>query len=337
MGIPADVNHFALTNGGLIAGTQLERFGISRERQTVLAAAGDLHRLVRGVYTVRSVWDAACATRDESLLLKIRAVARHKLGTGHPAGAISHFSAAVAWELPLLRSRSDVHVVRPHCRGSRSTDGIVSHRSDVGEDPVDLAHGVTATSLARTVVDSCASTTFTEAVVIADAALARLVGDSRLQPPALDDRQEPERTRLLQLVDWRRPVGAAVARKAIQFADCRAESPAESRGRVLFAGLPLPTPIPQFEVRTGRARRFPDFAFVELGVLVEIDGNVKLDSPYSKDALAALKKERLRQLELQDAGWEVVRLTWADLARPQTVLGRIRDAAARARRRGLVV
>lgn len=337
MEIPADVNHFARNNRGLITGTQLEGFGISRERQAVLCAAGDLHRLIRGVFTVRSTWDDASASRDGALLLKIRAVALHKLGPDHPIGAISHFSAATAWQLPLLRSRGDVHVVRPHCRGGRSTDGIVSHHSDLPEGAVALERGtVTATTLARTVVDCCSSTTFTEAVVVADAALAQLVGDSRLQPAAVDSRQEPARSELLDLLDRRRPVGASVARKAIEFADCRCDSPAESRGRVLFAGLPLPTPIPQFEVRARSGRRYPDFAFIELGVLIEIDGDVKIDDPYSNDAAQAIKRERLRHLELQEAGWEVVRLTWADLADPQAVLARILDAAERARHRGIV-
>lgn len=337
MEIPADVNHYAMTNNGLITGRQLESFGISRERQSLLAAAGDLHRIIRGVYTPRTVWDSARATRDASMLLKIRAVSVHKLGSQHPAGAISHLSAALAWKLPLLRPRSDVHIVRPHCRGGRSSDGIVSHHSDLDGGTIDLDHGVIATPLTRTVIDACASTTFTEAVAIADGAFARLVGDTRLQPDAVDFKQEPVRAQLLDLLDRRRPAGTAVARKAIEFADCRTESPAESRGRVLFAGMPLPTPIPQFEIRTDRARRYPDFAFIELGVLVEIDGFVKVDKPYSQDAARAIENERLRQIELQEAGWEVVRLSWADLANPRAVLARILEAAARAKRRGVLV
>ncbi|GAB3558254.1 type IV toxin-antitoxin system AbiEi family antitoxin domain-containing protein [Spelaeicoccus albus] len=337
MELPADVNHFALTNNGVVTGHQLESFGLGRERQAQLAAAGVLHRLIRGVYTPRAIWDDACARRNGSTLLKIRAVSAHKLGSPHPAGAISHFSAALAWDLPLLRTRSDVHIVRPSCRGGRSSDGIVSHHSDLDEGAVELEHGVVATRLDRTVADACASTTFTEAVVIADAALARLVGNTRLQPHAVDLAQEPIRGRLLALVDKRRPRGAATARKAIEFADCRTESPAESRARIIFSGMPLPPPIPQLEVRTDRARRYPDFAFAQLGVLVEVDGFVKVRDPLTKDAARAVENERLRHIELQEAGWEIVRLSWADLANPQIVLTRVLKAAARAKRRGILV
>lgn len=337
MELPPDVHHFAQTNNGLITGRQLESFGLVRERQAQLAKTGALHRIIRGVYTPRAIWDDACARRDGATMLKVRAVSAHKFGPPHPAGAISHFSAALAWHLPLLRSRSDVHIVRPNCRGGRSPDGIVSHHSDLDDGSAELDNGVIATPLDRTVIDACAAANFTEAVVIADAALAKMVGDTRLQPDAVDLEQEPVRARLLGLVDQRRPHGAATARKAIQFADCRTESPAESGARILFAGMPLPPPIPQLEIRIGRARRFPDFAFAALGVLVEVDGVVKVDAPYSKDAARAVENERLRQIELQEIGWEIVRLTWSDLADPQAVLAKILQAAARAKRRGILV
>ena len=57
-----------------------------------------------------------------------------------------------------------------------------------------------------------------------------------------------------------------------------------------------------------------DFLFEESGVIVEIDGKVKYveeaDRPSKRDRLW---QEKRRQERLEDLGYEVVRLTWADL------------------------
>ncbi len=62
-------------------------------------------------------------------------------------------------------------------------------------------------------------------------------------------------------------------------------------------------------------------------VVVEFDGMVKYDGADGRDALAA---EKQREDRLRAAGYEVVRLTWADLKDPERVARLIRQATARA-------
>ncbi|HEY7989384.1 MAG TPA: hypothetical protein VIE19_09205 [Lapillicoccus sp.] len=62
-------------------------------------------------------------------------------------------------------------------------------------------------------------------------------------------------------------------------------------------------------------------------VVVEFDGAVK----YSGDASGrVLFAEKRREDRLRDLGFEVVRVTWSDLAQPERVLARVRSAMSRA-------
>jgi very-short-patch-repair endonuclease len=65
-------------------------------------------------------------------------------------------------------------------------------------------------------------------------------------------------------------------------------------------------------------------------VVVEFDGLVKYEGAQGREALAA---EKRREDRLRAAGYEVVRLTWADLDRPDRVARMVRVAVARANAR----
>lgn len=121
--------------------------------------------------------------------------------------------------------------------------------------------------------------------------------------------------------------GVGFARQAVALADPLSESPGESRARLLLHNL-------GFEVRSqvevydeggfiGRA----DLGICETMVLLEFDGQGKyhLDG----DPRGALWAEKNRQDALTMAGFEVVRLTWADLDQP----GHVRDLVTAALRR----
>ena len=68
---------------------------------------------------------------------------------------------------------------------------------------------------------------------------------------------------------------------------------------------------------------------VEGRVVVEFDGMVKYEGA---DGRAALAAEKHREDRLRALGFEVVRLTWADLDRPEVVDRLIRSALGRAAR-----
>ena len=120
---------------------------------------------------------------------------------------------------------------------------------------------------------------------------------------------------------------ARIARAAAAFADPRAESPPESRLRLLLARAGLPA-VPQFVVRDadGRFVARVDLAYPELCLAVEYDG-----AWHAEDGQFARDRQRLNRLVA--AGWVVLHVTAADLRRPDQLVARVRALRA-ARGRG---
>ncbi|MGY1753182.1 endonuclease domain-containing protein [Blastococcus sp. SYSU D01042] len=111
--------------------------------------------------------------------------------------------------------------------------------------------------------------------------------------------------------------GARGAREAAALADPRAESPPESRLRVLLARAGLPA-VPQFVVHdaAGRFVARVDLAYPELCLAVEYDG-----AWHAEDGQFARDRRRLNRLVA--AGWVVLHVTAADLRRPDQLVARL--------------
>jgi hypothetical protein len=199
--------------------------------------------------------------------------------------------------------RPDVHV-----RPARLPDSHVSRY-----DRVPL------TSLARTAVDLMRESDRVNALIVADQALR--LGCAR-----------PELVEVAEFcAGWR---GGKQALDLAHFADGRAESGAESLGRLVARDFGLPPCVPQLEIRDARGRtRRLDIAFPGQWTTLEPDGKVKYKQPFG-DPADVLWEEKLREDSVRDVGWEVVRATWNELHRePHRVVDRLRAAFARAERR----
>lgn len=97
----------------------------------------------------------------------------------------------------------------------------------------------------------------------------------------------------------------------LDVADGRVDSPLESFTRWILRQLGLPPPLLQVDVlHRGVFLGRVDFAWPELGVVLEADGMVKYVD-------GALKAEKRRELALRRAGLEVVRSTWDDCKDPE--------------------
>ncbi|HUR74237.1 MAG TPA: hypothetical protein VMZ00_08170, partial [Sporichthya sp.] len=199
--------------------------------------------------------------------------------------------------------RPDVHV-----RPARLPDSHVSRHD-----------GVPLTSLARTAVDLMRESDRVSALIVGDQAL----------------RLGCARSELVEVAEacagWR---GGKQALDLALFADGRAESGAESLGRLVARDFGLPPCVPQLEIRDarGRSRRL-DIAFPGQWTALEPDGKVKYRQPFG-DPADVLWEEKLREDSIRDVGWEVVRATWNELHRePHQVVDRLRAAFARAERR----
>jgi G:T-mismatch repair DNA endonuclease (very short patch repair protein) len=108
--------------------------------------------------------------------------------------------------------------------------------------------------------------------------------------------------------------GNVAARRAAQLADGLAESPPETRLRLLLHRSGLPLPVAQFDVcADGRFVARVDFAWPDRRVAVEYDGAWHGDP-------AQLPKDRRRLNRLAASGWRVQFVTREDMRRPDEVV-----------------
>lgn len=301
----------ASRHGGVFLTRHAHEAGYTDKEIRAHIRAGEWVRLRRGAYCTRETRSANPA--DEGLhLLRVHAVV---LALVQPA-VVSHVSAAVLTGLPLHRAPLDlVHVTRPDEHTARTECGVDHHEGRL--EPADVtrgAVGLLVTSPARTVVDVARTCSFRTGLVVADAALHRGLDEAVL------------RAMLESMRDW---PGARGASRVIEMADGGAESVGESLMRHAFALGGLPVPLLQAEFRDDRGVVWArvDALFDEERTIVEFDGRVKYDDP------AALWKEKLREDRLRELGYEVVRVTWADLSDPSALAAKVRAAFDRARHR----
>lgn len=114
--------------------------------------------------------------------------------------------------------------------------------------------------------------------------------------------------------------GSRQARTAAALADGLAESPRESRLRLLLHRSALPRPVAQYRVTcAGRFVARVDFGYPEQRLAVEYDG-VWHAGPEQ------FPKDRQRLNRLLAAGWRVLFVTAADLRRPDELVARIAAA-----------
>ena len=267
----------------------------------------------RGVYVDRAAL-AACTPEQRHVLL----AAARVLTTSLDAVA-SHRTAALVHGLPLLgRPPVAPQLTRPPRHPRDRSESSRLRVAPLASTDRTVAGGVPVTSLGRTACDVARTTSFREAVVVADAALRRGVTDLG----AVAER----------LASW---PGGGRGLRAAAFADGRADGPLESITRVAYAGGGLPPPETQIEVRgpDGTFLGLVDFLWREQRVVGEADGLGKYDAPL------ALRREKLREEALRACGLEVVRSGWDDVwsapGRART-LARVRQAFAFAAARPVI-
>ncbi len=232
-----------------------------------------------------------------------------------PGAVVSHVSAAVlhglpVWKVPLGR----LHVTRDARGGGRVGRQLHVHTARLDATDVVDVGGVAVTSVARTIIDVARTVPFEQGVVLTDAALgAQLVDSDELV--GVQDRLSCRR-------------GGPAALRVLAFADARSESVGESRSRVALQRSGLPAPVPQWEVRSadgvfiGRV----DFGWPELRTVGEFDGRVKygrLLRP-GQDPGDVVFEEKRREDGLRGARLSVVRWTWDDLDRFDSIADRLR-------------
>jgi very-short-patch-repair endonuclease len=233
------------------------------------------------------------------------------------AVAASHTTAAVAWGLPVPREQlATVHLSvlegrRGHAKSGR---GYRIHPRPVEPSALVMVGSLACTDLRATVLDCARLLDVDWGVVVADAALHRHL-------TSLDDL----RAAAASLARLR---GVGKARMLAHRASANAESPGESLARVRLTRAGY---VPAQQVQLADVPGAPRVDFlIDDWLVVEFDGRAKYE--LSGDVPRAHWEEKQRHDRIVEAGYEILRITWADLWDEP----RLAERLARALRRSLM-
>ena len=219
-----------------------------------------------------------------------------------PDAVVTGCSAAVLWGVPLVDDGAEVEVTVPPSAHPRRIPGLRVRRAVVDPGDVLSRLGVPVTSAEATALRLAGVLPQEDAVVAVD----QLVATGFVALASIRRR-----------VGQSRGPGSAVARTVCELADGLAESPQETRLRLLVRGSDLPAPVAQFRVvDEGRFVARVDFAWPDAKLALEYDGLWHAES-------RQFARDRQRLNRLQAAGWRVMFVTAADLHHPEDLLARI--------------
>jgi hypothetical protein len=217
---------------------------------------------------------------------------------------VAALSAAALYGTQWIDPRRPAELYR---RNGKPVDGIVIHRDELFDDETQLVSGIPTTTPARTAFDLGRRSRRTEALIAVDA----LANATRLRPPDV-----------VPLLERHRGArGLVQLREVIDLMDCGAESPQETRTRLLLIDAGLPRPTTQIIVYgnfAGKKYAKVDMGYEDFKVGVEYDGEQHWTNPqqYAYDID--------RHAELLARGWVIIRVSAEILRyRPDVIVVRV--------------
>jgi hypothetical protein len=251
-------------------------------------------RLYRGVYADAELPDSHGLRIAGAAIL----IPRSAAFSGRTAAYLHGATSLAAAETP-------VEVSVPGGVRFGPVTGLRVRQVELPESDIRTVQGHPCTSGLRTACDIARGEPLSEAVVALDVLLARvIVGKGELAEATATGR------------GGRR--GALRMRQAVALSDGRAESPPESRLRVLLALAGIPA-VPQHTVRdsAGEFVARVDLAYPDRRIAVEYDGAWHGEK-------SQLSKDRRRHNRRVAAGWIVLYVTAADMHDSAGLIARIR-------------
>ena len=279
-----------------------------------LVRAGELHRIRHGAYCPAKTWAALDAPGRH------RVRARAVLRTAHPTAVLSHVSAvlehdAPTWDVDLTA----VHVTRTDGVAGRREAGVIHHCGGLTPDELLTRHHLPVTAPGRALVELSTHASVESALVSTN----WLLNDGATSGAEL----------ALLVKRFRHWPGSLTSDLVVRLADGRNAWPGEARVSHLLFREHLPKPAPQYAVHdeTGQLVAVLDFAFPELGVFLEFDGQMKYQRLRREGETlegVILREKRREELVCALTGWVCIRITWEDLSRPTVTARRIRAVLA---------
>jgi very-short-patch-repair endonuclease len=243
----------------------------------------------------RAVFRDVYIPKDAELTARAKARAAW-LSTG---ATLAGMSAAAVLGTKWLDAAAPAEIVRTDRHGQR---GILVRSYELPDEEVCTVTGMRVTTAARTAFDIGRGLPVAKAVPVLDA-LLNATGIKPADVLTVADRH-------------RRARGIRRLREALELADGGAESPQETRVRLLLVAAGLPKPETQIEFRDLHIR--VDMGWREWKVAVEYDGIQHWENRYQR----SWDIERIALLEA--AGWIVVRISAEMLSRPEAIVERVK-------------
>ncbi|WP_328851044.1 hypothetical protein OG994_23910 [Micromonospora globbae] len=301
------VRRIAAARDGIVTLAQARAAGLTVHEVQRLCRSGRWRSLARGSYLVD-----ADLREDVSRRARIRAA----VASFGPAAVAVLQTSAELHGIAGLPASGQIHVSVPGplARPARAAHpDVVVHQLTIPPEQIVVVHGIATAGPLRTVADLVLREERYPAVCVLDSTLNRgLI------------RQE-ELLAVPRLIRGRR--GAVAARGYLTEADGRAQSPLETRTRLRCVDGKVPPDTLQLEVRDhdGYLLGIGDLGWRGPKVIAEADGREAHDTP------SAAFADRRRQNRLVNAGWTVLRFTWADTLRPDYIPWTVRQAIAASR------
>lgn len=295
---------------------ELRREGWNSRQLANAVESGELVRVVRSVYG-----SGTAPTGRAAHLARARAMLT-RLGSSM---VLSHVTAAIVHGLSVqVDDPDDVHLTVPPPARGRRRSGYHVHVAPLVEADVTEVDGLPVTSLERTAADLARAVPFEWGVVAMDEVLRREVDRGAMREIA-----EAAAHR----------AGVDTLRAVIEFADGRAQSPAESLSRVTISRAGLPLPALQFQINNESGWvADSDFAWPDLGVVGEVDGDGKYDEQVKRGRSAGkvVRYQQDRDEQIRQAGWWPTHWGWSVAGDVHRLGEQLRGvfAASRAWRRG---
>jgi very-short-patch-repair endonuclease len=220
-------------------------------------------------------------------------------------GAVSGRAAAALWGADVLVRGEPVEITVPRSTRLRARAGLTVVRSPLPARDVARWAGIPVTTPRRTAFDLARRPPLIEAVVAVDAMLAaRLISRGTL---ATLIRDEPYWPGLPQL------------RKVLMLCDPGAESPMETRLRLILIAGRLPWPATQYEVRdeSGLFVARLDMAYPKAKLGIEYEGD-------HHRGRGVFQRDLRRINALRACGWTVLRFAALDIYRePRKIIATV--------------
>jgi Transcriptional regulator, AbiEi antitoxin/Protein of unknown function (DUF559) len=276
----------ATAQHGVIALHQLRELGLAPATVRARCAAGRLHRIHRGVYSL--------VPRE---LLKPEGLYMAAVLACGPGAVLSHRSAARLHGLRNYRYHR-VEVTVPN-RSQRTHSGVAIHTSTtLTEADVTVVNSIPTTTVARTLLD------------LGEVLIARQLERAFDQADIMNALDLNEIHDQLARNPTRR--GAKAVRHLLKthyIGSTPTENEFEDAFLALTRSIGFPDPTPQFYVDPGDGES-PirlDFAWPDRKIAVETDGR------RTHATRQAFEADRRRDQRLTAAGWTVIRTTWRQL------------------------